>query len=103
MAARLKKGDKVLVLSGREKGKSGEILKVLPKRNRVIVQGINLVKRHTRPSGGTAGGIIEKEMPIHISNLSYYDSKLKKGVRIGIKFSDKGKKIRFNKQTQKEI
>ena len=100
---KLKKGDEVIVLSGKDKGKNGKITRVNPIINKAIVTGINKVKKNQKPDKNQAGGIIEKEMPIHISNLSYYDSKLKKGVRIGIKFSDKGKKIRFNKQTQKEI
>ena len=100
---KLKKGDEVIVLSGKDKGKNGKIIKVNPSINKAIVIGINKVKKNQKPDKNQAGGIIEKEMPIHISNLAYYDSKLKKGVRIGIKFSDKGKKIRFNKQTQKEI
>ena len=100
---KLKKGDEVIVLSGKDKGKNGKIIKVNPSINKAIVIGINKVKKNQKPDKNQAGGIIEKEMPIHISNLAYYDSKLKKGIRIGIKFSDKGKKIRFNKQTQKEI
>ena len=100
---KLKKGDEVIVLSGKDKGKNGKITKVNPSINKAIVTGINKVKKNQKPDKNQAGGIIEKEMPIHISNLAYYDSKLKKGIRIGIKFSDKGKKIRFNKQTQKEI
>ena len=100
---KLKKGDEVIVLSGKDKGKNGKITKVSPSINKAIVIGINKVKKNQKPDKNQAGGIIEKEMPIHISNLAYYDSKLKKGIRIGIKFSDKGKKIRFNKQTQKEI
>jgi len=100
---KLKKGDEVIVLSGKDKGKNGKVTKVSPSIDKAIVTGINKVKKNQKPDKNQAGGIIEKEMPIHISNLSYYDSKLKKGIRIGIKFSDKGKKIRFNKQTQKEI
>ena len=71
--------------------------------NKAIVTGINKVKKNQKPNSDQAGGIIEKEMPINISNLAYYDPKLKKGVKIGFKFSEKGKKIRFNKQTEKEI
>ena len=100
---KLKKGDEVIVITGKDKGKTGKITKIQPIKSRAIVAGINKFKKHQKPDNNQAGGIIEKEMPIHISNLAYYDSKNKKGVRIGIKFSDKGKKIRFNKQTQKEI
>ena len=100
---KLKKGDEVIILAGKDKGKIGKIIKVKPINNKAIVSGINKVKKHKKPDNNQAGGIIEKEMPIHISNLSYYDAAMKKGVKIGFKFSDKNKKIRFNKQNQKEI
>ena len=100
---KLKKGDEVIILAGKDKGKIGKIIKVKPLNNKAIVAGINIVKKHKKPDKDQAGGIVEKEMPIHISNLSYYDSALKKGVKIGFKFTDKNKKIRFNKQNQKEI
>ena len=100
---KLKKGDEVIVLAGKDKGKTGKIIKVKPLNNKAIVAGINKVKKHKKPDNNQAGGIVEKEMPIHISNLSYYDSAMKKGIKIGFKFSDKNKKIRFNKQNQKEI
>ena len=100
---KLKKGDEVIILSGKDKGKNGKIIKVKPSINKAIISGINKVKKHQKPNNDQAGGIVEKEMPIHISNLAYYDSALKKGVKIGIKLSKKGKKIRYNKHTQKEI
>ena len=100
---KLKKGDEVIILVGKDKGKTGKIAKVNPAINKAIVTGINKVKKHQKPSGDQPGGIIEKEMPLNISNLAYYDSTLKKGVKIGFKFSNKGKKARYNKQTQKEI
>ena len=100
---KLKKGDEVIVLAGKDKGKTGKITKVKPLINKAIVTGINKVKKNQKPSNDQAGGIIEKEMPINISNLAFYDPTLKKGVKIGFKFSEKGKKIRFNKQTEKEI
>tara|TARA_B100002003_G_C13595063_1_gene307361 strand:- start:52 stop:375 length:324 start_codon:yes stop_codon:yes gene_type:complete len=100
---KLIKGDTVIVLAGKDKGKNGKIIKVNPRINKAIVTGINKVKKHKKPDNNQAGGIIEKEMPIHVSNLAYYDSTLKKNVRIGFKSSKKGKKIRYNKQTQKEI
>jgi len=100
---KLKKGDEVIVITGKDKGKTGKITKVNSAFNKAIVTGINKVKKHQKPDNNQAGGIIEKEMPIHISNLAYYDPNLKKGIKIGFKFSDKGKKIRFNKQTQKAI
>ena len=100
---KLKKGDEVIVLTGKDKGKTGKITKVNPSINNAVVAGINKIKKHQKPNNNQAGGIIEKEMPINISNLAYYDPKLKKGVKIGIKISEKGKRIRFNKQSQKEI
>ena len=100
---KLKKGDEVIVLTGKDKGKTGKIAKVNSVVNKAIVTGINKVKKHQKPNNNQAGGIIEKEMPIHISNLAYYDTALKRGVKIGYKFLNKGKKIRYNKQTQKEI
>ena len=100
---KLKKGDEVIILAGKDKGKTGKIIKVQPLNNKAIVSGINKVKKNKKPDNNQPGGIIEKEMPIHVSNLSYYDAALKKGVKIGFKFSDKNKKIRFNKLNQKEI
>ena len=100
---KLKKGDEVIVLTGKDKGKTGKIAKVNSVINKAIVTGINKVKKHQKPNNNQPGGIVEKEMPIHISNLAYYDTALKRGVKIGFKFLNKGKKIRYNKQTQKEI
>ena len=100
---KLKKGDEVIVLAGKDKGKTGKIIKVEPLNYKAVVSGINKVKKHNKPDKDQAGGIVEKEMPIHISNLAYYDSAMKKGVKIGFKFTNKNKKIRFNKQNQKEI
>jgi len=100
---KLKKGDEVIVITGKDKGKIGKIAKVKSAINKAIVTGINKVKKHKKPDNNQAGGIIEKEMPIHISNLAYYAPALKRGVKIGYQYSNKGKKIRFNKQTQKEI
>ena len=100
---KLKKGDEVIVLSGKDKGKTGKISFVRPQVNKAIVAGINKVKKNQKPDKNQAGGIIEKEMPIHISNLAYYDRSLKKGIRTGFMFNDKNKKIRINKQTKKEI
>ena len=99
---KLKKGDEVIVLTGKDKGKTGKILKMIPKKMKAIVSEINRVKKNQKPDNNQPGGIIEKEMPIHISNLSFYDSELKKGIRIGYKFN-KNKKIRINKSSGKEI
>ena len=99
---KLKKGDEVIVLTGKDKGKTGKIIKMIPKLSKAIVSDINKVKKHQKPDNNQPGGIIDKEMPIHISNLSFYDPELKKGVRIGIKLND-DKKTRINKHSGKEI
>ena len=103
MAARIRKGDRVAVLAGRDKGKIGEVLKVYPKRDRVVVQGVNFVKRHTQPCGGSAGGIIEKEATIHVSNLAHTDPKDDAPTRIGIKTLEDGRKVRFAKRSGEVI
>ena len=99
---KLKKGDEVIVLTGKDKGKTGKIVKMLPKNNKAIVSEINRVKKNQKPDNNQPGGIIEKEMPIHLSNLSYFDSAQNKGVRIGYKIN-KDKKVRINKSTGKEL
>ncbi len=101
MAAKLKikKGDKVAVLTGRDRGKSGEVLKVYPKDSKAIVQGINKVKRHTAASQTSAGGIIEKEARIHLSNLAHLDPKDDKPTRIGYRVLEDGRKVRFAKRS----
>ena len=98
MAAKIKKGDRVIVLAGRDKGKSGEVLRMLVSEGRAVVQGVNMVKRHTRPSQAGAGGIIEKEAPIHLSNLAHIDPKDKKPTRIGFR-EENGRKVRFAKRS----
>ena len=100
---KLKKGDEVIITAGKDKGKTGKITLVKPQVGKAIVTGINKVKKHQKPDNNQAGGIIEKEMPIQISNLSYYDPLLKKGVRLGYKLNDKKEKIRFNRNSGKEI
>ena len=99
---KLKKGDEVIVLTGKDKGKTGKIVKMIPKHMKAIVSEINKVKKNQKPDNNQPGGIIDKEMPIHISNLSFYDPQLKKGIRIGYKI-DKSKKVRINKASGKEI
>tara|TARA_A100001011_G_scaffold387829_1_gene466341 strand:- start:2528 stop:2842 length:315 start_codon:yes stop_codon:yes gene_type:complete len=99
---KLKKGDEVIVLAGKDKGKTGKIVKVLPKKMKAIVSEINKVKKNKKPDNEQPGGIIEKEMPLDISNISFYDPELKKGVKIGFKF-EKNKKIRVNRSSGKEI
>jgi large subunit ribosomal protein L24 len=96
---KVKKGDTVLVISGKDKGKSGEIVTVYPKNNRVILRGINLAKRHTAQSQTSQGGIIDKELSIHVSNISHIDPKDNKATRIGYRFLDDGRKIRVAKRS----
>jgi large subunit ribosomal protein L24 len=97
--AKIKKGDRVIVLSGRSKGRTGDVLKVMPKEGRAIVQGVNMVKRHTRPSQTQTGGIIEKESSIHMSNLAHVDPKTSIATRVGYKFLEDGRKVRFAKRS----
>jgi large subunit ribosomal protein L24 len=96
---KIKKGDKVVVISGRDKGKNGEVLRVMREDNRAVVQGVNLVKRHTRPSPGQPGGIIEKEAAIHISNLAHIDPASQKPTRVGYKFLEDGRKVRVARRS----
>ncbi len=103
MAAKIKKGDTVVVIAGHDKGKKGEVLKVLPKENRAIVKGVNIVKRHQRPSANQAGGIIEKEAPVHISNLAHLDPKDGKPTRVGFRVLDDGRKVRYAKRSGEVI
>jgi len=100
---KVKKGDKVAILSGKDKGKIGEILKMIPDRQRAIVQGVNMVKRHTAPSQAGAGGIVEKEATIHVSNIALLDPKDDKPVRIGYKKLDDGRKVRYAKRSGEVI
>jgi large subunit ribosomal protein L24 len=95
---KIKKGDKVVVIAGKDKGKTGEVLRVLPKDSRVLVQGVNMVKRHTRPAMGQTGGIVEKEAMLHVSNVAHIDPKSDKPTRVGFKTLD-GRKVRFAKKS----
>ncbi len=99
MAAKIKKGDKVVVLAGRDKGRSGEVLQVIPKEERAIVRGINLVKRHQRQTAKQEAGIVSKEATIHLSNLAVADPKDGKPTRVGFKILDDGRKVRFAKRS----
>jgi large subunit ribosomal protein L24 len=99
MAAKIKKGDKVVVLAGRDKGKTGEVVQVMPREDRALVRGVNLVKRHQRQTAAQEGGIISKEAPIHLSNLAYADPKDGKPTRVGFKILDDGRKVRFAKRS----
>ena len=99
MAAKIKKGDKVVVLTGRDKGKTGEVVQVMPREDRALVRGVNLVKRHQRQTAAQEGGIISKEAPIHLSNLAYADPKDGRATRVGFKVLDDGRKVRFAKRS----
>ena len=100
---KLKKGDEVIVLTGKDKGKIGKIVSVIPDVRKVIVTNVNKYKKHQKPNNNEAGGIIEKDMPLHVSNVAYYDSSSKKGIRVGYIFNKDGKKMRINKKSGKEI
>ena len=99
MAAKIKKGDKVVVLTGRDKGRTGEVFRVMPKESRALVRGVNLVKRHQRQTMNQEGGIIQKEAPVHLSNLALADPKDGKPTRVGFKVLDDGRKVRFAKRS----
>jgi large subunit ribosomal protein L24 len=103
MAAKIKKGETVLVLAGRDKGRSGEVLQVLPKDDRAVVRGVNLVKRHTKQTASQEGGIITKEATIHLSNLSIADPVSGKSTRVGFKILDDGRKVRVAKRSGEVI
>lgn len=103
MAAKIRKGDRVVVLSGRDKGRTGEVVKVMPAEQRAIVRGVNLVKRHQKQTATQDGGIISKEAPIHLSNIAYADPKDGKPTRIGFKVMADGKKVRVAKRSGVEI
>jgi large subunit ribosomal protein L24 len=100
---KIRKGDSVIVTTGRDRGKKGEVLKVVPKANRAFVAGVNMVKRHTRPSQTQPGGIVEKEASINLSNLAHVDPKDGKATRVGIKTLDDGRKVRFAKRSGEVI
>ena len=100
---KIKKGDAVVVLAGRDKGKRGEVIEVRPKENRALVRGINMVRRHQRQTAQAEGGIISKEGPIQISNLGVEDPKDGKPTRVGFKILADGKKVRFSKRSGEQI
>ncbi|MEO0821545.1 MAG: 50S ribosomal protein L24 [Pseudomonadota bacterium] len=103
MAAKLKKGDRVVVLTGRDKGKEGEITQVMPKDARALVSGINMVTRHTRQSAQSQGGRIQKEAPIAISNIALVDPKEGGPTRVGFRIQEDGTKVRFAKKSGEVI
>lgn len=100
---KIRKGDQVIVRTGKDKGKKGEVLKVLPKENRAVVQGVNMIKRHTRPTQTQAGGIVEREASIDISNLAMVDPKTGEPTRVGYKFLDDNRKVRVAKRSGEVI
>jgi large subunit ribosomal protein L24 len=104
VAAKIRKGDRVQVLAGRDRGRRGEVLAVMPKDNRALVQGVNMVKRHQKPRGlNQPGGIQEKEAPIHLSNLALLDPSSDKPTRIGFRTLEDGKKVRVAKRSGEVI
>ena len=100
---KIKKGDRVIVTTGKDKGKTGEVLKILTKKGRAFVQNVNMIKRHQRPTQTSGGGIVEKEATIHISNLAHIDPKDDKPTRIGYKTLEGGRKVRFAKRSGEVI
>lgn len=101
---KVKTGDKVVVIAGKDKTKTGRILKVFPSEGRVIVEGVNIVKRHTKPNmANPDGGIIEKEAPIHVSNVALADPKTGNATRVGYKFLEDGTKVRYAKKSGETI
>ena len=103
MAAKIKKGDKVVVLAGRDKGKTGEVIRVMPTENRALVRGVNVARRHQRQTASEQGGIITKEAPIHLSNLAIADPKDGKPTRVGFQFQKDGTKVRIAKRSGEVI
>ena len=103
MAAKIKKGDKVIVLTGRDKGKSGEVIEVRPAESRALVRGVNMVRRHQRQTAALQGGIISREAPVHLSNLSIADPKDGKPTRIGFKILKDGRKVRIARRSGESI
>jgi len=103
MAAKIKKGDKVVVLTGRSKGRTGEVIQVIPTENQALVRGVNMVRRHQKQTASQEGGVISKEAPIDLSNIAVADPKDGKPTRIGFKVLDSGKKVRFAKRSGEQI
>ena len=99
----LKTGDKVVVITGKDKGKQGKIIKTLRAENKVIVEGINMIKKHVKPNGQNAGSIVDMEAPIHASNVMIIDPKTNKGTRVGHSTDKKGKKIRIARKSNENL
>ena len=103
MTAKVRKGDRVIVTTGRDKGKKGEVLKVFPKEDRALVSGVNVVKRHQRQTQRVQGGIVNKESPIHLSNIAHIDPSSGEATRVGFKVLGDGRKVRFAKKSGEVI
>ena len=99
MSRRVKKGDNVMVITGKDKGKTGEVLNVLPAQQKVVVRGVNIIKRHTKPSQTAPGGIVERENAIHLSNVALIDPTSNKATKIGFRTLEDGRKVRFSKSS----
>ena len=106
---RIKTDDQVVVISGKDRGKTGKVLRTEPKKNRVFVEGLNIIKRHERPRStgdmatASPGGIVEKEGPIHVSNVQVLDPKGNKGTRLGVRRTDEGKRVRVSRRSGEEV
>ena len=100
---KIKKGDTVVVITGRDKGRTGEVLRVFPDRARVVVQGVNTAKRHQKPRMGDPGGIVEKELTIHVSNVAHVDPQTQRPTRVGYKILGDGRKVRFARRSGEVI
>ena len=100
---KIKKGDRVKVITGGSKGKVGDVLRVLPKEQRVVVSGVNMVKRHTKPTRTESGGIIEREATLHVSNVALLDPKSEKPTKVGFRFLEDGRKVRFARASGETI
>lgn len=100
---KIKKGDQVIVTTGRDKGKKGEVLRVLRDEDRVVVQGVNVVKKHQRPTQISPGGIVEQEAPVHISNVAHVDPKSGEATRVGFRTEEGGRKVRFAKKSGEAV
>lgn len=103
MGAKIRKGDKVVMLTGRDKGRTGEVVEVRPQEARALVRGINMVKRHQKQTAQQEGGIISKELPVHLSNLALADPKDGKPTRVGFKIMNDGRRVRIAKRSGVEI
>ncbi|MBK1625458.1 MULTISPECIES: 50S ribosomal protein L24 [Hyphomicrobiales] len=103
MAAKIKKGDRVIVLAGKDKGRKGEVIRVIPKENRALVRGVNMITRHQRQTASEEGGIVRKEAPVHLSNLALEDKETGGPTRVGFRVLEDGRKVRYAKRSGETI